>query len=91
MILSATRGKSFTESFDFKNEKGQLISAPAGRYNLVLQRGDFVQEFNDLRRVTSGVVWSISDAQLASLPHSTMYFVLYFNGEELSRGVLRVS
>ena len=91
MILTATRGQAFKEPFTFKNDKGQLLSAPAGDYRLYLEHGDFSIEYSNLTKLRSEVVWSLSAGETTALPYSTLYFRLTYNGEELTRGVLRVN
>lgn len=88
--LSATRGAAFAHPFDFKNEKGQAVAAPAGDYVLHLERGASVREFS-LQRFRTGVVWNMTAEETQNLEYSTMYFVLNFNGQEIARGVLRVN
>lgn len=88
-MFQARRGAPFTNAFDFKNDKGQSVPAPAGDYRVVLERGLTVKEFA-LQRFRTGVVWNMTAEETEQLEYSTMYFVTYFNGMEIARGVLRV-
>lgn len=90
MILSASRGKPFTEVFNFKDAGGGLLSVPSGEYKVHLERAGFVRYYNNLGRVGHGLAWNISKEELDSFPYSTLYFSLLYNGEEIARGVLRV-
>lgn len=88
-LFTAVRGTSFTESFDFKNDKGKPVAAPAGDFRVVLERGALVREYG-VKRLRTGVVWTMTSEETNELEYSTMYFALYFNGQEIARGVLRV-
>lgn len=90
MIFTASRGQAFSEPFTFKNEKGQLIAVPAGEYVLTLERGETVRQFRNLKRERGKIMWNMTANETKALEYSTMYFVLTFNGTEISRGVLRV-
>lgn len=90
MIFTATRGKAFREEFSFKNEKGQPLAVPSGEYALFLERGHAVTE-GTLRVTRNTIFWTMTADETAALKYSTMYFHLTFNGQEISRGVLRVN
>lgn len=90
MILTASRDREFKEPFRFKDHKGQALVPPAGQYDVTVERGGFVKEFSNLQRLNEGIVWKITADEMQALPHSTLYFVLKFNGTVLTRGVLRV-
>lgn len=90
MIFTASKGQAFTESFTFKSAKGQSLTVPYGDYRLTLERGDFVKEFTNLRVQRSAVIWHITADETDDLKYDTLYFVLTFNGTQVTRGVLRV-
>lgn len=90
MIVTATRGKSFAEPFNFKNEEGEPVNVPTGHYTVSLTRGDYARIFENLRTIRTAVVWSLTADDVATLPYSSLYFTLNFNGEEITRGILRV-
>lgn len=90
MILSASRGKPFTEAFNFKSPQGKSVGVPAGEYVLTLERGSFVREFRNLRRGSGAVIWDMTAEDTGALEYENMYFVLSWNDTELARGVLRV-
>lgn len=90
MIFTASRGKAFKESFEFKNEKGQAIAAPQGEFVLSLERGMGYVRTYTLKRERTKILWNMTAAETQDLEYSTLYFVLYHNGSELLRGVLRV-
>lgn len=90
MILKATRGKQFSELFAFKNNEGKPIAIPDGDYAVTLERGDFVRHYDNLRKLGTGVSWTINREEVDALPFSAIYFSLTFNGGEIARGVLRV-
>jgi hypothetical protein len=90
MILTASRGKPFKEPFTFKNEKGQVMNVPSGNYTLLLERGDFVQEFNNLTRRGNAILWNMTADETKALPYSAFAFELAYNGQPIASGVLRV-
>jgi hypothetical protein len=90
MILVASRGRAFEEPFNFKNEQGQLMNVPAGSYTLLLERGDFVQEFDNLTRRGNAVLWNMTADETKALPYSAFSFELAYNGQPIASGVLRV-
>jgi hypothetical protein len=84
-------GRPFSESFDFKNAQGKPISLPAGRFKLVLERGQYAREFTEgagLTRQRTSLLWKVSDKE--NFEFSTMYYTLYLNDKEVTRGVLSV-
>lgn len=89
MILVASRGQAFSEDFTFKNEAGRVMPAPTGTYSLTLEHGDFAKQY-PASRAQAGVVWNMTADEVAGLQYSNYYFALYFNGKEVTRGVLRV-
>lgn len=87
------RGEPFTDKFDFKDSAGKPINAPSGDYRLVVEHGDYAKVFSigrGLKKQRNGVVWSMSESETLDLQYSVMYYVLYFNDNELARGVLRM-
>lgn len=90
MILTASRDAAFQEPFNFKNERGQLLTLPTGTYGLTLERGDYVKHFDNLLIRRGSVIWKMTASEVAELPYSTFYFNLYFNEQPLASGVLRV-
>ena len=90
MILVASRGEAFEEPFNFKNEQGQPAFIPAGRYALLLGRGDFVQEFSNLTRRGNAILWHMTADETKALPFSNLSFELTYNGQPIASGVLRV-
>lgn len=91
MILTATKGKPFSEEFTFKNSKGKLLTVPSGSYALTLERAGWVQEFTDFRVQRNSIVWRMTADETDALKYSTLYFALTFNGTQIARGVLRVN
>jgi hypothetical protein len=89
MILTATRGRPFSEEFNFKDENGEEMHPPRGKYSLVLEHSPAVLSYDNLL-IQGKVVWSLDADETAALPYNLMYFVLTYNGEEITRGVLRV-
>lgn len=89
MNLTAYRTAAFSELFTFKDALGNVIRPPAGTYVVTLQNGSFVQQYA-CKLQTNGVLWSMTAAQVAALPYSTLYFTLTNNGAEVTRGVLNV-
>jgi hypothetical protein len=90
MVLTAVRGQEFTEDFTFKNEQGKPVSVPAGSYILTLTRGNSIKQFN-LNPTRTGVIWTLTKQDTQELEYNTFYFALTFNGQEITRGVLRVN
>lgn len=90
MILTADRGKPFKEDFTFKDSSGRTIPTPVGAYAVTLSHGNFIKVFSDLNRGPAGVYWTMTPQDTQGLEYSTLYFVLTFNGQEITRGVLRV-
>jgi hypothetical protein len=90
MIFTASRGEAFQETFTFKNAQGRPLSIPLGDYRLTLERGDVVRVV-PLQVTPSTIYWTMTAEQTRKLEYNTMYFTLSYNGQELSRGVLRVN
>lgn len=90
MIVTASRDKAFEEPFNFKNDKGQPLNLPIGSFSLSLERGDFVKVFDKLPTRNNSIMWRMTADEMKDLPYSSLYFVLYYNGQALTRGVLRV-
>lgn len=93
MDFLLTRGRDFQEHFDFKNEKGQPLSTPAGVYRLLVTRGDFAREYtagHGLSRQRTGIIWKISAKETQDFEYRTLYYTLYVDDQELARGVLKV-
>jgi hypothetical protein len=91
MVFVAARGKAFSEDFTFKNEKGKLIGVPSGDYVLTLEHDKYVRQFTNLRTTRTGIVWSMTEQETQDLKYNNLSFVLTFNGQEIARGILRVS
>lgn len=89
MNLTAYRTAAFSEVFTFRDANGNAIRPPAGTYVVTLQNGGFVQQYG-CRVQTNGVLWTMTQAQVSTLPYSTLYFTLTNNGAEVTRGVLNV-
>lgn len=87
------RGKDFQESFDFKNATGKAIALPAGQFRVVLERGGFAREYtpgNGLSPQRTRIVWTIKAKQIDDFEFATMYYTLYLNNDEITRGILRI-
>lgn len=89
MNLTAYRGQSFQEVFTFKNQYGQVVTPPLGTYVVYVQNGSYITSF-PATRTSSGVIWSLTAAQVNALPYSTLYFTLTNNGTAVTQGVLTV-
>lgn len=93
MNFLLVRGRDFQEHFDFKNGQGKLIPLPAGKFRVVLERGGFAREYtsgNGLSLQRNRVIWSIKGEQSNDFEFTTMYYTLYLNDREITRGVLKV-
>lgn len=90
MIVTASRGQVFEEPFNFKNDKGQELNIPVGTFSLTLERGGFVKQFSNLPTRNKSIMWRMTADETRALEYETLYFVLYWNGQEVTRGVLRV-
>ena len=93
MDFLLTRGRDFQEHFDFKNNRGKPISAPAGSYKLTVTRGDFAREYTPgrgLSRQRTGIIWKIPAKETQDFEYRTLYYTLYVDDQELVRGVLKV-
>lgn len=93
MDFLLTKGRDFEERFDFKNEQGKPLSAPAGEYRLVLQRGTFARVYkpgSGLYRGQTYVIWKIKASETEDFEYRTLYYTLYLNDQELVRGVIKV-
>lgn len=91
MTFTAFRGEPFREEFTFKNAAGKVIPAPMGDYRVVLERGEFVKVFRNLRITRNTIFWTMTADETDALQFSTMYFTLTHEGNEVARGVLRVN
>lgn len=92
MNFTASRGQDFVEEFTFKNAAGQALIVPAGDYVLTLERGSFISDASsNLTVQRNRIVWAMSADEVNELKYSSMYFALKFNGQEVTRGVLRVN
>lgn len=90
MIVTASRGQAFEEPFNFKNDQGQTLNIPVGTFSLTLERGGFVKHWDHLPTRQSSILWRMTADETKALEYDTLYFVLLFNGQEVTRGVLRV-
>jgi hypothetical protein len=93
MDFVLTRGSSFSEHFDFKNDKGRSLVVPNGLIRLVVEHGDFVREYRvgrGLTKTRSSIVWNLPAKETNDFAYSTMYYTLYLDDNELARGILRV-
>lgn len=87
------RGVAFKEQFNFKNDKGKPLPVPGGLYKIILERGTFAREYranSGLSRLRSALVWEISAEESLDFEFSTMYYTLYLNDQEVTRGVLKI-
>lgn len=87
------RGRDFQESFDFKNGTGKPIALPAGKYRVVLERGGFAREYTQGKGLVlqrTKILWTIKANQADDFEFTTMYYTLYLNDEEITRGILRI-
>jgi hypothetical protein len=90
MIFTASRGQAFKEEFNFKNPQGRPIAVPKGDFRLTLERGSVAREV-PIKVVSGAIIWTMTADEVSNLEYTTMYFHLTFNGQEISRGVLRVN
>jgi hypothetical protein len=93
MNFLLVRGKDFQEFFDFKNSQGRLIPLPAGKFSVVLERAGFAREYtpgNGLSLQRNRIVWGIKAEEAEDFEFATMYYTLYLNNQEITRGILRV-
>lgn len=90
MIFTAQRGRPFKEEFSFKNANGRAIQVPTGRYVVRLEYGGVVREITDLRVTRNKIFWTMDSDEVDELGYETMYFTLHYNGQEISRGVLKI-
>lgn len=94
MDFLARRGQSFNESFDFKSADGSPISLPPGHYLVTLVHGNDAREYTlengGLERDVSSLRWKIKASEATDFAYNTMYYTLYLNNTELSRGIVRV-
>lgn len=87
------KGQPFAEYFDFKNARGESIALPAGSFRVVLERGGFAKEYtygNGLDRLANRINWRIPASETESFVYSTMYYTLYLEDTEITRGVLKI-
>lgn len=89
MILTATRGQDFEEPFNFKDDQGHELNIPIGSFSLTLERGSFVRQF-DLSTRGKSILWRMTADETKALEYDSLYFVLFFDEKEVTRGVLRV-
>lgn len=93
MNFTLVKGKDFTEFFDFKNSQGKSIALPSGAFKIVLERGGFVREYtasHGLSRIRNRITWTISAEESKDFEFTTMYYTLYLDDNEITRGVLRI-
>lgn len=91
MIVTASRGQALVEPFNFKNDRGQPLNIPVGTFSLTLERGDFVRHWDHMPTSQNSILWKMTAEETNALQYDTLYFVLFFNGQEVTRGVLRVN
>ena len=94
MNFTLVKGKDFTEHFDFKNEQGKSIALPPGTFRVILERGEFVREYTvlnrGLSRLRNRISWRIPAEESASFDFTTMYYTLYLEDREITRGMLKI-
>lgn len=94
MNFSLVRGKDFSEHFDFKNAAGKPIALPNGSFRIVVEHGGLAREYTvmngGLSRLRNRVNWTISARQSADFEFNTLYYTLYLDDEEITRGLLRI-
>lgn len=94
MNFQLARDKDFLEHFDFKNAQGRPIALPAGEFKIILERGGFSRDYTvangGLRRQMNRINWRIPAADTKDFEFSTMYYTLYLNNQEVTRGVLKI-
>lgn len=93
MNFTLTKGEDFSESFDFKAANGKPVALPSGKFAVILERGTFVQKYevgSGLSRLRNSLTWKISDEESNNFQFNTMYYTLYLNDTEVTRGILNV-
>jgi hypothetical protein len=92
--FTLVKGKDFSEHFDFKNADGKSIALPTGEFRIVLERGEFVREYfapnRGLSRLRNRVNWFIPGEESESFEFTTMYYTLFLDEREITRGLLRI-
>jgi hypothetical protein len=95
MNFTLFKGKDFRETFDFKNSQGKSIALPPGNFSVVLERGGFAKEYTvangGLTRSYNSVGWKIAKEDSSNFEFTTMYYTLYLEDREITRGLLRIS
>lgn len=94
MNFTLVKGKDFEEHFDFKNSEGKTIALPQGQFRVVLEHGAFAREYTvqnrGLVKSRSRVVWRVAGTDSNDFEFTVMYYTLYLNDEEITRGIVRV-
>lgn len=94
MNFTLIKGKDFTEHFDFKNASGKPIALPSGLFRVVIERGGFAREYTvdngGLSLLRNQITWRIAAGDSKDFEFNTMYYTLYLNDDEITRGVLRI-
>lgn len=94
MNFTLVKGKNFEEHFDFKNSEGKALTLPAGRFKVILEHGSFAREYTvenrGLSRLRNSVVWRVAGTDSNDFEFTVMYYTLYLNDEEITRGIVRV-
>lgn len=93
MNFVLTKGKNFHEFFEFKNAQGRSINMPSGTFRIILERGSFVREYtknNGLLCMPTRVDWKIPAEVTADFEFNTLYYTLYLDDRELTRGIVKV-
>jgi len=94
MNFTLTKGESFEETFNFKNAQGKSIVLPNGDFKVILERGSFAREFTvkngGLSRLRTGAVWRVLAEQSTHFEFTVMYYTLYLDDREITRGILRI-
>lgn len=93
MNFTLVRGKDFIEHFDFKNAQGKPIALPLGKFRLVVERGGYARQYTDgagLIRQRNRLTWKIGAEDSNDFEFTVLYYTLYLNDNEITRGILRV-
>lgn len=94
MNFILTKGRDFSEHFNFRNAQGRAVALPSGTFRIALERGSFIQEYTvengGLARYSGRLDWRISSKDSQDFDFTTMYYTLYLNDSEVTRGILRV-
>lgn len=94
MDFIAVRGRGFQENFDFKNSQGKPIAVPPGTFKVVLERGTYAREYttanHGLAKLRNQIIWNIPAGETKDFAYNTLYYTLYLDDQEVTRGLLKV-